>query len=217
MSKLSTNRVSGFIVVRKAPLNRDHQGRGAFSDIAPCLRELCYAGIDRMPWFELDELFYQGLLPENMQEKCKKIQESNRDLPSIRICNDLYASIELLNYSNSLNAENELIAIRSEKLSIFKGTVEFDRSLAEWLGYDVVALAEWSLLKEGLYSVPLAFPGWVEQLNENGLISSKDKALEFGTTYLDVSRRGEVEELSDELFTLGFGIDAIEIGRVLLQ
>lgn len=217
MPSSTDNWVNGFIVVRKPQFNRDPEGRGAFSSTVPCLGGICYAGIDRMSWFEIDDVYYgyyTNALPEHIQALRRLIQEDARDFTCIYLCKDIAASVDILRYSNTIRPENELIAVRSDKLSSIKGTVEFDMSRAEWLGYDIVALADWSLLADGLFQIPSVFPGWVEQLNGNGLFSSPEKALEFGTVYLEASRRGEAEEFGEDLPVDEYGIEAIEIGRV---
>ncbi len=171
-----------------------------------------------MPWIELSDAKYSGILYEDLQSRYNEIT-TPQDNSSTMTTRNLQEAIELLHYSNSLRPENELIVVISEKLSDLKGTVEFDRSKAEWLGYDSIALAEWSLLANGLFQRPSAFPGWVEQLNENGLFSSADTALKFGTAYLEASHRNEyeAEPLGEDLFDKGYGIDAMEIGRVMVS
>src|SRR5205809_13260 len=102
MSELKTDRVNGFMVVRVPHLNRDLEGRGAFPETAPCLAETCYGGIDRMPWFEIDELWYKGVLPEDIAQVRDLIQKANADFSDIYLCGDLELSITLLEYSKSI-------------------------------------------------------------------------------------------------------------------
>lgn len=214
MSKAHIGRVAGFMVVRVPELNKDAEGRGVFSKLAPCIGGICYGGIDRMPWFEIDELFYNGTLPETLARERKLLRKSNNDFSGIDLCRDLELALELLLYSNSLYNANELIAVVSDKLIELKGGINFDRSRATWLGYDVVALGQQSLLNDGLFAVPAAFPGWEKQINEFGLFSSQDEARAFVNAYEEASSKGKVEEINEDFVSFGYEIDVIEVGRI---
>ena len=217
--KLPTNWVNGFMVVRKPTLNRDAAARGAFSDHTPCREALCYAGIDRMPWFDIDDLWYAGSLPEPWLSARKQLRSDNSDITGLELSQDLNVAISLLTYSNRANAANELIAVRSEALLPAKGIVATGPLAIAWLGYDVVALGQQSLLRDGLFAVPSAFPSWWERINDSGLLPSLALVEGYTIAYRAASSRGEVEEiLSWEEDPLGSAdsVLAIEVGRVLV-
>lgn len=216
MNEKRPEAINGFLVVRLPEMNRDEEGRGVFPSVTPCLGTVCYGGIDRMPWFEIDELFYGSGLPENIAHARKLIDETNSDHSGIWLCRDFDLAIELLRFSNSVYSANELIAVWSETLSELKGIIEFDTSRVEWLGYDVHAVGQQSLLRDGLFAVPTAFPGWVGVLNTSGLFSSPDVAMEYADAYQEAASKDQVEELGDALLIPGHGIEAIAIGRVIL-
>jgi hypothetical protein len=210
--------VNGFMVVRKPALNCDPTGRGAFATKAPCLDAICYGGIDRMPWFDIDEPLYLNALPEPILRARQLIRRGNDDLSGVEVCADLDTAMLLLRYSNRSSNANELIAIRSDALTRFKGEVGLDSSQVEWLGYDVVALGQQSLLHDGLFAVPAAFPAWQQRLNSFGLLPASDLVEPYIGAYREAATTGQVEDIADiagELAGLGYTVAAIQIGRVL--
>ncbi len=216
MSILETNQINGFMVVRTPALNWDAAGRGAFSRYAWCLDGIYYGGIDRMPWFEIDDQFYAGTLPEPIKHKRQRIEDFNyHDLSGIPICPDLDMVVSLLHYSNSVYPANELIAIRSDGLTPFKGVVTYDPAKVEWLGYDVVALGEQSLLHDGLFAVPGAFGDWRTRINRFGLLPTLDLVEPFTAAYRAAMEREEVEDFVEQPDLYEHTVPAIQIGRVL--
>lgn len=202
--------MNGFLVVRLPDMTRDPAGRGVFPAQAPCLDTICYGGIDRMPWFDIDEAFYRGTLPDHLKKARKLIKENNADFSGIELCREFDTGRMLLDYSNRLQPINELIVVRSEKLGEIKGTIDFDASNVTWIGHDIVSLGHWSLLREGLFASPSAFSEWKKDLNNFGLLSSSIFTAEYAQAYQTASLKGYVEELPENVY----GIDAIEIGRI---
>ncbi|HAF16533.1 MAG TPA: hypothetical protein DCK93_13015 [Blastocatellia bacterium] len=212
MTKRNLIRVNGFLVVRLPHLNRDQAGRGVYPAQPPVLGTIHYGGIDRMPWFDIDEELYAGVLPANIGQARQLIEEDNNDdFTGIKLCKDLDTAFTLLEYSNRLEAANEVIVIRSEKLTQIKGAIDFDMSKVSWIGYDVVVLGDLSLLREGLFTLPASFPRWEERLNESGLFSSRALFDEYVAAYKAVSVKGAIEQLPDDT---AYGIDMVEIGRL---
>jgi len=194
---LETTQVNGFVVVRKAALNRDAAGRGVFNVEAPCLDGICYGGIDRMPWFDVDEQFYAGTLPEPILNARRLIQISDNNISGVKLCKELDVALMLLDNSNRFNNANELIAVRSEALARLKGVVALDPARVEWRGYDVLALGQQSLLNDGLFVVPSAFPGWRARINNFGLLPTPDLVEPYTADYQAAATRGEVEDIAD--------------------
>jgi hypothetical protein len=207
------SQVSGFLVVRTPDMNKDLEGRGAFSSQATCLDKICYGGIDRMRWFDIDEELYSNRLPVNIEYTRRKIKEMNADFTGIDLCKDLDMAFAMLEYSNRLTPRNELIVVRSKRLAEIKGEFDFDDSQCTWIGYDIIALGYWSLLHDGLFTSPSTFIGWEKMINNFGLFSSPEYADEYVQAYEDASLKGNVEEIPDRVY----GIDVIEIGQLIVQ
>jgi hypothetical protein len=217
---METAQVNGFMVVRKPALNRDETGRGAFSTKAPCLDAMCYGGVDRMPWFDIDEQLYVNALREPILRARQLIRMDNDDLSGIEVCRDLDTATMLLHYSNRSNNANELIAVRSDALTAFKGEVMLDPSQVEWLGYDVIALGQQSLLRDGVFAVPRAFPAWQQRINSLGLLPAPDLVESYTAAYRAVAKAGQVEDISGiegAISGWGYTVAAIQIGRILTK
>ena len=142
------------VVVRQAAVNRDVTGRAAFPSQPPCLDGLCYGGVDRMPWFDIDEDRLGNVLPDSLVRARDDIHRANSDLSELELCSDLQVATQLLHYSNRSAPANELIAVRSDVLAPLKGVITVAAPDVQWLGYDVVALGQQSLLGDGLFAVP---------------------------------------------------------------
>lgn len=203
--------VSGFLVVRKIGMDGDPEGRAFYPTEASCLGSLCYGGIDRMPWFDLDEEFYSGTLPESVNALREALSRSNDDLTGLRLCKDLTAALTLLEFDDHSRRVNELVAVRSNMLAGIKGTVDFDTARGLSLGYDLVSLGNWSLIREGLFQSPECFGGWEQVVNEFGLLRAPAAAREYSELYEAAALAGKVEELPES----PYGIDLIEILKVL--
>ena len=207
--------MSGIQLVRLPHLNADPYQRGAYAVRAPRLGGILYGGLDRMPWFDVDEEYYAGTLPAGLATARTKLKKNNSDFTGIELCQDLTQALELLRYANRSTRKNELIAVRSERLARIKGAVDLRSPSAKWIGYDVVGLGEWSLIREGLFAVPSAFAGWETELNEDGLFPLPAKAAAYARAYLGASRAGLVEELAAIGTGEGeLGIDTIEVARI---
>ena len=192
-------------------MDADPAGRAFYPAQASCLNALCYGGIDRMPWFDLDEEFYNGALPESVAPLREALSRGEDDLTGLRLCRDLSTARALLEFNAYSRRVNELIAVRSDKLAGIKGTVGFDGAAALSLGFDLVSLGNWSLLREGFFRSPSFFPLREHVLNEFGLLRAPAAVHEYVELYEAAALAGEVEELPES----PYGIDVIEVQRVL--
>lgn len=199
--------VNGLLVLRRPEFNRDPDARGAFTAVAPCLDGRCYGGVDRMPWFDVDEALYAGTLPPEPRARWTALRERGADLTGLVLAG-LDDALALLEHSNRAGRVNEVAAVRGSRLGEVKGTLEIPVEV-EWLGWDVVSLGEWSLLSV-VFVVPAAFPGWPARINPAGLLESPEEGEALVAAYREAARRGEVEELGEAVL----GIDFIRVGRV---
>lgn len=208
-------KASGFLVVRLPEMNKDFLGgRGAYSAYAPKVDDIYYGGIARMFWFDVSEDYYLKSIPVEIEQAYISIENSNIEVRAlgIKLCRDLETAIMLLNYSNKSKPVNELIVVRSEKLSEIKGTIDFDTSKVSWIGYDAVDLGGFTLLEHGLFTAPAYFIEWKDLLNKFGLFSSSEMAWEYAEVYLDAAAKGIVEPVGPN-----YEFDAIEVGKVHLE
>lgn len=205
------NTVCGFVVLRKPNQNYDKEGRGAFLSSPPCIDEICYSGIDRMPWFELDEDLYSGTLSQEFVALRDKIQKKNDDFTDIKLLTDLDEVRSILNYSNWITERNEIAVVFSEKLAEIKGTINTDMKVV-WLGLDIYCPGYGSQLREGIFSKPELFSGFVKQLNPNGLFDIDSPVLaDYVQMYRELSDAHNLEPIDSKMVGQ---IDTIKIGKL---
>jgi hypothetical protein len=210
MSDFLLNSHNGFLVARLPEWNFDEAGRGAYSKCAPKLGNVYYGGVLRMPWFDLDEAFFSGRLPEELIAVRKNLKSNNPAFSGIDLCYDSEVTRTVLNYCNRQSSRNEIIAVRSPLLKEVKETA-IESNNVIWQGFDIVALGHWSLLGSGLFWAPSYFQKWIEKLNSKGLFEDPSLVAEFVTDYETAASKGAVEPLPLPQI---YGIDAIEIGRI---
>ena len=60
------NKICGFIILRKPEYNFDSRPLSAFSIKPPSINNIYYSGLDRMPWFDIDEGYYNKTLADKI-------------------------------------------------------------------------------------------------------------------------------------------------------
>lgn len=134
--------INGYLVVRKPSYNFDAKGRAGFRKAAARIGGLFYAGMMRMPWFDLDEAYYNGTLPSELRNHLEQTDRANKDLTGIDICTDQTAAERLLAFSNQEASLNEIIVIHSEELAKIKGSMVKCPVEVHWHGFDIVKLGD---------------------------------------------------------------------------
>jgi hypothetical protein len=205
----ATVTINGYMVVRLVTHNGNPLGGPAYT---PKLGNIYYGGIERMPWFDVNKGFWEGLLPENIKRLWSLVKKEKDFLPGICITQDLNAALSLLNYSNQLVMQNELIAIYSDELIDAKGFIQVPEQSIRWLGYDVIALPDFSILHAGIFASETPFLPWKEYVNEHGLFDS----LLFLENYIQAYEQASVENGPvEEVWRLDW-IARVKVGKVLL-
>lgn len=163
-----------YVVLRKCALNFDARARGAFLSSPPCLNNKYYAGIDRMPWFDLDEKYYSGALSKEVREELEKIHRniSNYGLP---VSNELNLATMLLELSNQDSDANELVFLckRGEKLPSISGFELSD------LGVDLYVDGYGSIIRNGFFSHNDSelIKVYEQHLNPSGIFNNNDEGI----------------------------------------
>jgi hypothetical protein len=161
--------IHGYLVVRKAEQSFDEPQRGAVRGGPPCRDGRCYHGVDRMPWFDVDEALYASSLPAPLRELRRRIADANySDRTGVGLWPSREEALELLHFSNRDDDLCELIAISSDELAQAKGLVSQPSEGVQWLGYDVVLMGGWSLIGDWIFGGPTGFAEWAERLNSAG-------------------------------------------------
>ncbi|MBX3299467.1 MAG: hypothetical protein KF736_08390 [Acidobacteria bacterium] len=87
-----------------------------------------------------------------------------------------------------------MIAIASDELNL-KGSSDVGDETVDWIGYEPFLPGYWSLLCEGLFSVPLHALKLDFMLNEYGMFSTPSEARNYSRFYFEQSIKGTFEEL----------------------
>ena len=183
----------GFLVVRLPSLNFDVLQRGAYSGEVPCRENIYYGGVERMPWFDIDEAFYEKTLPNNLSIIRHEIM-SGANFGGISLCRDLQSAIKLLEYSNSNKFQNELITVYADELIEIAPPIDIHGKEVRRLGYDLAIWNEWSILREGCFSAKGHFNEFFQKINANGLLDSQAECQHYETQYRVLETQGHVEE-----------------------
>jgi hypothetical protein len=207
MRELKMN-IAGFIVVRRPKFNYSVHSR----EPIPAVNHVYYTGIDRQRWADVfDDDFYAKKTPEEIRMLAQSIRTNARDFSGIELCPHAEAAYRLLQYSNRNGDTNELIAVRSTELEATKGTVETELPL-EWMGYDIFALGEWSLIAEGFFRNPGYYSRWAPSINRFGLFDDPSLLNQYASTYETAVAEGISEPIAPK--SAGLGKFSIEVGRV---
>jgi hypothetical protein len=207
------NRICGYHVVRKPRYNYDEQGRGAYSIIAPCIGDIYYSGVDRMAWFDLDEDYYSGVIPQEYADLRNDVEDAYTDFSSIMLLPNLEKTIKILDYSNRGIDRNEICVLYSEELVLKKGVIITDNCI-DWLGSDIFVSGFGSILLLGVYNKPQAFPGFLAKLNKNGLFDIEpDIDKKYITRYREACASYNLEPV--DFAPTGF-MSTIAVGRLII-
>lgn len=189
------DRISGFLVVRKPEFNYDKEGRGAFSPSVPKIGDLYYAGIDRMPWFDIDEDYYSKELPDDILLLRNELENNKWDFTDFKLMPDLEKANKLLEYSNKKQRINELIAVYSEKIGLIED-IDFFKVDTEWLGVDIYCHGYGSLIREGIFTKPDLFADYSGKLNTYGLFNSDIVSInQYIDLYIECSAENDIEPI----------------------
>jgi hypothetical protein len=200
--------INGLTVVRRPHLNYLVPQR----DIIPCVNDVYYAGVDRQRWADVfDEDFYARKSPTQVIRFASSLRARNNDFTGIDLCQDEGTAIEMLDYANRTSNNNELIAVRSSSLTASKGTLESGLPV-EWMGFDFVALGDWSLIAAGMFTCPQRYSTWLARANRFGLFDDSSLLAEYVSAYEQAVEAGQSEPIAPS--TAGFEKVAIEVGRV---
>ena len=178
-------------------------------------RRIRYRGIDRIMWDFLENRD-RHILPVSVQTARLHVVRSN-NLFGIDVCDDLDAANELLAFANSNQLDYELVAIRSRAFESMNGFVTLFSQNIHWIGFDCISLGWWSLLREGIFLRPDAFPEWIEFLGPEGLFAHSNTIESYAKAYEVNAGLGLVEPIptgmiySNQPINVG-SLCSIEIG-----
>lgn len=186
--------VCGFMVLRKP----DFAGE-KFHELNLKIGEKIYRGIDRLPWEDIDEAFYNGNISETLRPVREQIERENRGLVGPKLLRDYKAALSVW---HAFREKTEIVAVWSPELAERQSAVSYSGS-ANYLGSDCIVPGEWSLILRGIFHRPQFFAEFVFHLNENGLLASQTDCDRLLKRYVDMSTEDEndIEPLAEGALT----------------
>ncbi|MBD8658427.1 hypothetical protein IFT68_22690 [Oxalobacteraceae sp. CFBP 13730] len=148
-------------------------------------KNVSYRGIDRDPWWNLDELFYAGLLDADLTALRQAIERQRFRGFSFGVCDSLDIALRIQALSPRGPLIDEIICITSALDTVHEADVFF--------GYDCYVDGFGSLLRLGAFSGTTAFADYENQLNEYGLFSSLVRLHNYVEVYCARCEQADVE------------------------
>lgn len=199
--------ICGYLVVRDSKDYRieahDAARRSAGKSV------VCYCGIDRDAWCDVMDELYAGTLPSHLRDVMESIDDV--DVTGLCLCRDLDVAREIAAHVNRESARSEVIAVWSDYLASVEGLVTTPMPSLAWLGLDVVATGEWSLIAGGLIDASSPLRDWANRLSAFGLFDEESDCREFAEAYRQAAIEGGVEPTADHP---SLPIDFIHVFRV---
>lgn len=197
--------IAGYAIVRNPLFEESYPGGGLMS---PFLN-LYYHGIKRSMWEDVEDyLSTSSLLDKKILEAYEAIKNDDRDGTFIKTVKDLKFAKQLINLDSEIARKNEIIAMSSSYLNQIK-KVE-DKNPVIWLGYDIVLLGGWSLLRHGVFENKLfSLLEKSTNINKYGLFDNLNYLDGFLTEYKRLSALDKVDPIIENL-----RVDFIRVGII---
>ena len=156
-----------------------------------------YRGIDCEPWDHLDGKYYENVLPTSVCAKYKAIRaDSSRGL-WWATCRDFTSASELANISWQAGRDDTLLAVYSPYLAEVFDRGGWEEPMAIFLGFDLVSVGEWSLLRALLESEAIPTDEILHFINKSGLLQEASSSCAVEKYYRNRAARNLVEPIAD--------------------
>jgi hypothetical protein len=202
-------KIAGYIVVRKPYFNNEDLLVG--KKLTSNVDGVYYCGIDRLNWVDVDNMYLNNMLKLDQKNVYEKLRSSDNDFLGVRILR----SISDAHFFGSLDKEqadkNEIIIVSGNSLNTSKGSMLVDSASVNWLGYDLVLLGGWSLIRHAVFENQQYHLLKVKGINDFGLFDNTNVE-EFIDAYNKLANLNVVDPLFDEY---PLGVECIRIGRPL--
>lgn len=167
-------------------------------------KNVSYRGIDRDPWWNLDDLFHAGQLDAELTDLRRTIERSGSGGFSSGVCGRVSAAkrVQALSGTRPLN-DDKIIRIASAFDAVHEDAGIF--------GYDCYVDGFGSLLRLGIFSATTAFADYEGRLNGYGLFSSLDDLRDYVGANCERCEQADVEvieagRISDACFFRVWGL-----------
>lgn len=155
-----------------------------------------YRGVDRYPWETIDAHYYEKLLPPDMREVYELLRAPSRRGMWWPTAETVSLADRLLDYSRRFSPDDALVGVESPYLASALGRTTLDMPGWTLIGFDVVAVGEWSLL-EVLSELDASLLSDVAfSLNPSGLLHDRKDLGLVARVYEALARAGVVEPIA---------------------
>lgn len=199
--------ITGYIITRKPKYDFSEVIIGR--DLLPLVENRYYHGIDRLNWIDVETRFNQSKITGDLLEIYNDLEVSGRDFTGIKVLKKYDEAVALLSLDREMELMNEILVISSEKLNQLKGPATSPQEPVTWLGYDIVLLGGWSLIRHAIFeNRQMSLLGMIE-LNSFGLLDDVKQIDDFLGEYYRLADLDKVDQLLEKG---SYGIDYIRVG-----
>jgi hypothetical protein len=169
-----------WFVVRRAHLATDLAAHGPVRSIG----DRVYQGIDRMPWYDVQDACLSGTLPPSLCALWQRIDHSSVEPWCVTATQCLRVALTLLNGTPEIKGANEVICAAPVGCP---GSDAKDN--VQWIGYDPLYLSSrpYTLLTPLYNALAEPLGRALPNLNSAGLFDTADGATSYGALYRELS------------------------------
>ncbi|WP_223151781.1 hypothetical protein [Chitinophaga qingshengii] len=201
--------ITGYVIVRKpAHIFDDVVGKS----LSPSIEGIYYHGIDRSNWRDVESRFYQSKIPESLLKTYADLDVSELDFTGIKVVKAYHDAVAFLSIDKEMALTNELVVVASDRLNQIKGPGIATPQHITWLGYDIVLLRGWSLIRHAIFENREMSLLETIKLNSFGLLDHVENVDDFLETYDKLGDLDRVDPLPENGV---YGIDYLRVGRIM--
>ena len=169
-----------------------------------------YRGPDRALWEKVDDDYYSGRLPPQLHMAYKSIKSDDSRGIWWTTCKTLETVISFAEFENKKNHNVEPLAVWSPYLANTQSCQGWEEPRATLLGFDVISIGEWSLLRaiqecqHGAHCEDFEI-----KVNKAGLLSNSSSVREVENKYQKLASEGMVEPIAE--VNSGAVVESIEV------
>ncbi len=199
--------ISGYIIVRKSQYEEAFPGGPALEPF----NGVHYNGVDRSIWADIEAFFMKEQTPQDMRlsKNYQAIKGSGYDASFFKIEKSINTVRALAQINAEIYQTNEILAVSSRYLNQIKHEKKAEGPIT-WLGYDIILLGGWSLVRHGIFENRL--DSLIEKsssLNPFGLFDNTDFLDHFLSEYHHLATIDKVDPLPPELI-----LDYVRVGTI---
>lgn len=199
--------ITGYVITRKP--KHDFSDAIIGRSLLPRIGDRYYHGIDRLNWIDVESLFDRSEIPENLLSIYADLKASELDLTGIKVLKKYDEALAFLSLDKEVELMNEVVLIASSKLTQIKGPGIMTQMTVTWLGYDIVLLGGWSLIRHAIFENRQMDLLEVVKLNSFGLLDSVEHFHDFLRAYNKLADLGKVDPLLENSI---YGVDSVRVG-----